>query len=562
MRARTAVMITIVLAACTALAAVPVGAATPAYCRGTAPLDIDQLPERISLAGCDIVGRTIEAGGLNVTVPPPGEGRSVHALRTGGETELTVRTTTSGDVVISSQEEASVLAAAAPANDLFTTPEVVATPTSYSWSRDGTTVDATVQGKDAVADTNCGTAPANVPDRTVWYRYVARHDGLVKLVLSNVNPTGANIRAQVFVGDAVAPYRCTNEELYVGKGQAFYVRVGTVGTPASFRLKWFPPAPPQDSFAKAPLRTVPYDSYTDAMAGATLQAGEPTPSCKTTWTGTVWHRIDPGALRRLDVNGSGGGFAVYRGSTLSGLTEVACSNGTWGAKVILPATTTYYVQQWVPPGELYGSMYVFSGEPYPDAPAPCAEDSYYLMDVAGRKPLNWRYNGTNAPTAIASSALSLIKQGIGIVTGSKNDCGLADVVDAQQSHLGNTTRTATMCSKSAADGVNVVDFGSLDYGVLGIACSSWQSTTSGEWIINETDIRLSRPGPWTLKPDAPSCPGAFDLVGVVAHEAGHAFGLDHPYGQGNQTMSAYNMQCTSAFRTLGRGDVLGLRALY
>ena len=564
MRTRIAALVTLVLAAGAALAAGPVAAATPGYCRGDAPIDVDHLPAQVDLDRCDIEGRVVVKDGLRTVVPPPGQGRTLHAVRTTGEVELDVRTTPDGTVMISSSLE-QITAEAAASNDQLGSAEVVQTPTAFSWFRDGTTVDATVEGKDAEVDASCMTPADTAPDRTVWYRYVAGHHGQVKVRLANVNPVGSVISAQVFQGDGLHPMRCTNEQIWLTKGKAYYIRVGSRGAPASFRLQWFPPVPPNDSFGKAPVLSMPSNAYATKMTGATLQPGEPVPSCKTTWTGTVWHKVQSGTLRRLAISTGGGGFALYRGTSLSGLKQVACSNSTW-KEIVTNVSGPFYVQQWVKPGVESTSLSVYSGEAYPEMPAPCSKEesqSYsVLWGVDGRKPLNWRFNSANVPASLGSSALPLIKQGIGIVTASKNDCGLADHVSAQQSYLGATTRPAGLCGTAPPDGLNVVDFGTLDYNTLGIACSMDESTDGVNWYIAETDIRLSKQTAWTLKPDAPGCWGKYDLVGVVAHEAGHAFALDHPYGQGNQTMSAVSMDCTTAYRTLGRGDVLGLRSLY
>ncbi|WP_307050327.1 matrixin family metalloprotease [Streptomyces achromogenes] len=50
---------------------------------------------------------------------------------------------------------------------------------------------------------------------------------------------------------------------------------------------------------------------------------------------------------------------------------------------------------------------------------------------------------------------------------------------------------------------------------------------------------------------------------VATHEAGHVFGLAHSgAGHENLTMFASSFACSTSARTLGKGDVLGLRTLY
>ena len=550
------------LAAGAAFATVPVAAATPGYCRGQI-LNAHALPERIALAGCDIVGATVVAGGLRVVVPPRGHGSVVHALKTNGEASLSVRTSPDGIVTVSVEESGGFTAAAAASNDMFAAATVVETPTAFDWSRNGTTVDATVEAKDAIADEACGMHADKRPDRSVWYRYKAKHYGTVKVLLSNVSPAGTTIRTDVFQDRLDNPIACGRASAYLNTGSVYLIRVGTRAAPAAFKLRWFPPAPAADQFGKAPSKTLPSQTFTSKMFGATLQAGEPAPACKTTWTGTVWQQVLPGTLRRITVNAGGRPLAVYRGSSLGGLTQLACFNTAHGQLVTLTSSGPYYIQQWVKPTDEAAQLWVDSGEALPEALAPCSDTARALMDVAPRKPFRWRFNDNNVPASLGTSAASAIRQGIEVITGAKNDCGMPDRVSASHEYLSRTALPASRCANSTSDGHNVIDFGpASDYGVLGLACSAQTSPDGINWSISETDIRMTKNEAWTLNPDAPSCGWAYDFVGVVAHEAGHTFGLLHPYAQGNLTMAAYSTGCTGAYRTLGKSDVMGLEARY
>ncbi|MET7290619.1 hypothetical protein ABZS79_00415 [Streptomyces griseoloalbus] len=60
-----------------------------------------------------------------------------------------------------------------------------------------------------------------------------------------------------------------------------------------------------------------------------------------------------------------------------------------------------------------------------------------------------------------------------------------------------------------------------------------------------------------------SCSNAYDVRCVGTHEAGHVFGLKDNYGShSNPTMYGSSIECSTRARTLGKGDVLGLRSIH
>ncbi|RPK51816.1 hypothetical protein EES39_03450 [Streptomyces sp. ADI92-24] len=59
-----------------------------------------------------------------------------------------------------------------------------------------------------------------------------------------------------------------------------------------------------------------------------------------------------------------------------------------------------------------------------------------------------------------------------------------------------------------------------------------------------------------------SCSNKFDIRSVGTHEAGHIFGLKDIAGaHENRTMHENSNRCSTQARTLGKGDVLGLRSI-
>lgn len=117
-----------------------------------------------------------------------------------------------------------------------------------------------------------------------------------------------------------------------------------------------PPAdpPPNDDFADATAVSVGPFTDKKLTEKATLQSGEPQPSCSTTRK-TVWYRITPSAAGELDVRTWGSDFdtvlGVYTGSSLNSLSQVACHDDespTWlqshaSVTVALPGIT-YFIQ--------------------------------------------------------------------------------------------------------------------------------------------------------------------------------------------------------------------------
>ncbi|HZN18063.1 MAG TPA: PKD domain-containing protein, partial [Micromonosporaceae bacterium] len=111
--------------------------------------------------------------------------------------------------------------------------------------------------------------------------------------------------------------------------------------------------PGNDSFANAtPVGVLPFAS-TQNLAAATVEAGEPDPTCFST-TQTVWYSFTPTTTQSLTASVSqyGTGVAAYAGTSLTGLSQVGCA-------VYYP--TTFRAQA--------GTTYMFQvGTTYPGAP--------------------------------------------------------------------------------------------------------------------------------------------------------------------------------------------------
>jgi hypothetical protein len=135
---------------------------------------------------------------------------------------------------------------------------------------------------------------------------------------------------------------------------------------------------------------------------------------------------------------------------------------------------------------------------------------------------------------------------------TKDSCDFGDITTITPVYEGPTDLLA-----GAQDNVNTVDKGSVaSLGCEGaLACTQVWYTPTG---AVEADIRFSDRVRWSASGDS----GAYDYRSVATHEFGHFIGLSDLHDSPNLTMYYATDMGSTDPRTLGRGDVLGLRALY
>ncbi|MGI8928338.1 MAG: matrixin family metalloprotease [Candidatus Limnocylindrales bacterium] len=198
-----------------------------------------------------------------------------------------------------------------------------------------------------------------------------------------------------------------------------------------------------------------------------------------------------------------------------------------------------------------------SGQAGGVAPAPCSDSAHRELGgtwLGGS--YSWAFHASSTPSYLARADVrAVLRRSFTNITSARNDCGMPDKVSATHSFLG-ATGTRARCGRR--DFQNVIGFGRLEFGVLAVTCY-WRANGR----IVEADIRINSRERWSLSMS--DCVHELMLEAVITHEAGHVFGLDH-VGEGKHgrlTMSPFlDGPCQLNEVTLGRGDVLGLEALY
>jgi hypothetical protein len=103
----------------------------------------------------------------------------------------------------------------------------------------------------------------------------------------------------------------------------------------------------------------------------------------------------------------------------------------------------------------------------------------------------------------------------------------------------------------------------LKNGVVATTCSWTWPTPGVKNDLREADVRFNTHDYDFTNRVTSSCSNKYDVRSVGTHEAGHIFGLKDIYGShSNLTMCGSSIECSTRARTLGKGDVLGLRSIY
>ncbi|MFI6938840.1 peptidase M10 [Streptomyces sp. NPDC050418] len=201
------------------------------------------------------------------------------------------------------------------------------------------------------------------------------------------------------------------------------------------------------------------------------------------------------------------------------------------------------------------------------APGACSDGTYKTLDLKEYGTYNWYVGDGGMPGALSRSAASVaFRDAVGNIVGMYNNCGLTDTVTAQASYKGFTDYEADISSSGTCkgrDGLSTWDAGDLPSNNFAISCS-WSYVYEGKKNdLREGDVRYNTTDHDFTDSPTSSCYRKVDVRGLGTHEAGHVFGLADLYGDDdNLTMYGISTYCTTKARTLGLGDVRGLRSIY
>lgn len=123
--------------------------------------------------------------------------------------------------------------------------------------------------------------------------------------------------------------------------------------------------------------------------------------------------------------------------------------------------------------------------------------------------------------------------------------------------MGPVMEAGNGASAGVLDGVHQIGWKPLAGGTLAVTVT-WFAPTIGRPAL-ESDAAYNTNYPWGF-----GASGRYDVQGIAAHEAGHAFGLGDLYAGADAclTMYGYGYEGDTKARTLGEGDLLGIRHLY
>lgn len=234
-------------------------------------------------------------------------------------------------------------------------------------------------------------------------------------------------------------------------------------------------------------------------------------------------------------------------------------------------------------------------EPEPSGGA-CSDGAYNLIDGTDRGP--FRVDPTvsadrdTIPNRLdAPDTMAWIEDALRAWPKQFTDCAMNDQVDRAMDWGGDTDSATSIGWELRDDGtsalgcyegnaVSTVSFTRFTPGALGATCRHGMTDSDGKHFVNGADIAIPDQEavftdggwwfgniPWTLRGGAAACDSQYDLPSVLTHEAGHFWGMGHVARNAHPLLTMRNggvgaVMCNTMLRTLGKGDILGMRDLY
>jgi PKD repeat protein len=199
-----------------------------------------------------------------------------------------------------------------------------------------------------------------VAGKTVWYTITPTTNEVIRAdiggssfgdrILYVYRQDGSGLGGLSTVGCASPYYNGLSAVTFNAEaGKTYYLQAGgffswTTGT-LNLSVQAIPP-PPNDNFGSATtVDSLPFFNTVDA-GGATVESGEPTPSCNYGQSpGTVWYAFTPSRSGSYSASAGGNAqVAVYTGGHLDSLSQIGCRAFGTPLTFHADAGTTYYFQ--------------------------------------------------------------------------------------------------------------------------------------------------------------------------------------------------------------------------
>ncbi len=167
---------------------------------------------------------------------------------------------------------------------------------------------------------------------------------------------------------------------------------------------------------------------------------------------------------------------------------------------------------------------------------------YLLLSYHSYSTINYYINPTNTYGFSSSAVVSTITTSV-------------NTWDKETSYTVFSYKGTTTKAAGKQDGYNVIAWGKYRSGVIAVTMS-W---VSGGQVL-EVDCMMNTRFKWSLTGEA----GKMDVQNIMTHELGHFCGLADLYGDADYwlTMYGYSDYGLTYARTLGLGDINGLKAVY